>query len=148
MDQFVFLRESNVLKNNFWKYMINITLLPQWEMPKSSYNLCLDTESNIGLVANKIRSVLQKASQTIKPAKMLTRLLSANSYFTYFYSLNFLLFHSIPFHIHKPTEKTLTPRQIQLWHRFCKRKERESGSLLNFLLAHGLILIKPTMVTW
>lgn len=94
--------------------MINITLLPQWEMPKSSYNLCLDTESNIGLVANKIRSVLQKASQTIKPAKMLTRLLSANSYFTYFYSLNFLLFHSIPFHIHKPTEKTLTPRQIQL----------------------------------
>lgn len=98
---------------------------------------------NTVLVANKISSALQKLSKLLSLPKMLTSPLSANSYFTYFYSPNFLLFHSVPLHIHKPTEKTLTPGQIQLWHRFPKRKERESGSLVKFLLAPCLILIKP-----
>lgn len=128
MAFFVFSRESNALKNNFWKHMINITLLPQWEMPiKQLWSTTGHLVSKIVLVSNKISSALQKASQTIKPAKMLTRLLLANSYFTYFHSLNFLHFRSFPLHIHKLTEKTLTPRQIQLWHRFPKEKKEKVG---------------------
>lgn len=63
---------------------------------------------------NKQSQPSQKLSQTSRPANILTSLLSANSYFTYLSSPNFLLFSFWPLHIHKRTERTLTSRQIEL----------------------------------
>lgn len=124
--------------------MINTSLLPQQEIPKKQL---WSMSRHPGSASFQLSLTKNFPKPVDLPAWWPAFYLQIPAGPTYTHP-NFCSFHSVPLHIHKLTEKTLTPRQIQLRHRFSRRKERGRASLINFLLAHCLILIKPTMVTW
>lgn len=96
MAFFVFLRESNSWKNNPWKATYDkYKLLTSMRTTSQTFMTHVSTLRVYHSFNNKQSQPSQKLSQSSRPANILTSLLSANSYFTYLSSPNFLLFHSV-----------------------------------------------------